>query len=112
MGIPLTELRQITRVLQQSAETRMRAIREKISLTSTLCNTVELEIKFGNFNRAQDLLFKLDSVLNGLTSHIDDPVHVSDQTLREGFLGQLAQLRQRVSLMRSDIEQAQSGLPL
>lgn len=112
MGIPQTERKQISRVLQQSAETRMRAIQEKISFTSTLCNTVELQIQFGNFNRAQDLLFKLDSVLNGLTSHINNPAHVSDQTLRQGFLGQLAQLRQRVSLMRSDIEQAQSGLSL
>lgn len=87
----------------------MRAIQEKISLTSTFCTSLELEIRFGNLSRAKDLLHKLHSAVIGLTAHINDPAHVPDKTTKQKFREQLAQLSQRVTLLHSQVDHAQSG---
>jgi hypothetical protein len=109
VGVPQSQPSQFSRVLQQSAEMRMRAIQEKISITFTFCTTIELEIRFGSLNRAKDLLDKLDFALNDLTAHINNPSHVSDKTAKEKFWGQLAQLRQRVSFLNSQVEHRHSA---
>ena len=109
MGVPQGLPTQFSRVLQQSAETRMRAIQEKISLASTFCTSVDLEIRYGNFDRAKERLCKLHSALNNLTVHINDPAHVADKTIKQKFGEQLAQLRQRVSLLNSQLESPQTG---
>jgi hypothetical protein len=103
-----SEPTQFSRLLQQSAETRMRAIQEKIAITFTFCATVELEIRFGDTNRAKHLVYKLHSTVNGLTAHINDPAHVSNKTIKQKFRRQLAQLRERVSHLHSHVEQVQS----
>ena len=104
MGVPQGLPTSFSRVLQQSAEARVRSIQEKISLASTFCTTVELEIRFGDINRAKDLLYKLNSTVNSLTAHVSDPAHVSDKTIKQKFWEQLAQLRQCVSSLLSQIE--------
>lgn len=104
VGVPQNLPTHFSRVLKQSAETRMRAIQEKIALASTFCTTVELEIRYGNRYRATDLLDKLHLALNSVTAHINDPAHVSDKDLQQKFRQQLADLRQRVSFLRSQVE--------
>lgn len=92
------------RVLQSSVETRMRAIQEKLSLAFTFCSTVEIEIKYGHSDRARALLHNLRSKVDALTDHINNPAHVSGKQSRE-FREQLVQLRKRVLLLESHIEQ-------
>ncbi len=104
MGVSQSLPTSFGRILQQSAETRMRAIQEKIALASTFWTTVELEIQFGNVNRAKAQLHKLNTAVNSLTAHINDPAHVSDKTIKQKFREQLAQLRQRVSFLVSQVE--------
>lgn len=111
MGVPQTQRAQVSRVLQLSEETRMRAIQGKISLVSTFCTTVELDVQFGEMWRAKDLLNKLGLAINSLTAHINDPAHVSDKTIKQEFRRQLAQVRQRVTALYSQVEQHQSHEP-
>ena len=109
MGVPQTQQAELTRVLQQSAETRMRAIEEKISIAFTFCTSVELEIQLGKLNRANYLMDKLDSAIDRLTAHINHPAHVSDKRVKQKFQDKLAVLRQRVSRLHSEVNQAQSA---
>lgn len=95
---------QVTRVLQSSLETRMRSIREKLSLTFTVCSTVEIEIRYGSSDRAKALLHSLLSTMEALTNHINNPAHVSGKHSRE-FREQLVQLRKRLFLLESRIGQ-------
>lgn len=89
--------------LQASAQTRMRSIQERISIASTFCGTVELEIRFGDLERAKDVLKKLHSTVEDLATHIDDR-HVTDQRWRREFSNQLAQLRERLSELDAKID--------
>ena len=107
MGVPKTQRTELSQVLQQSKEIRMRAIQGKISLTCTFCTSVELDVQFDDVWRAKDLLKKLASVVNSLTAHINDPAHVPDKAIRQEFRRQLAELRQRVMRLHSQIEQRQ-----
>lgn len=107
MGVPETQRTELSQVLQQSKEIRMRAIQRKISLTCTLCTSVELDVQFDNVWRAKDLLEKLVAAVNGLTAHINDPAHVPAKAIRQEFRRQLAELRQRVMRLHSQIEQRQ-----
>jgi hypothetical protein len=77
---------QVTRyggVLQNSVETRMRAIQEKLSLAFTFCSTMEIEITHGHSDRAKELPHKLSSTMEALTDHINNPAHVSGKQRNE-----------------------------
>jgi hypothetical protein len=94
---------QLRRVLELSAATRMRAIQEKISIADTFCNTIEVEIRYRDLDRARELLRKLRSTISGLTAHVSNPEHVSGERAT-AFQDQLAQLRQRLSELDSWID--------
>lgn len=108
VGKPEREREEYRRFLQQSVEMRMRAIHEKLSLASTFCNTVEIEVRFRDFARARVLLQKVTSTIQALTAHINDPGHVSDTLHKQEFRKQLTQLQQRISLLDSQISQGHS----
>jgi len=82
----------------------MRAIQEKLSLAFTFCSTVEIEIRYGHLDRAKGLLNKLCSTVETLTDHINNPAHDSGKQRNE-FQKQLVQLRKRLLLLESQIEQ-------
>jgi predicted nucleic acid-binding Zn-ribbon protein len=92
-----------SQILQRSVETRMRSIQEKISIAFTFCSTVETEIQYGHFDRAKELLNKLRSTVESLTSHINNPAHVSGKQAKE-FREQLVQLRKQLLRLESQIE--------
>ena len=94
---------QFRNLLQDSAETRMRAIQQKISLCFTFCNTVDLHIRCDDLVRAQDLLDKLHSTVDALTAHIDNPKHVSNHAAKGEFQKHLAKLNQRLWHLDSKI---------
>ena len=109
MRLPQSQLTELRQVLQRSTEIRMRAIQEKIAIAFTFCATVDLEIRFGDPDRSRSLLNKLHSVVDGLIAHINDPAHVSGKIFKQEFRRQLGQLRQRVSLLRSQVEDVRPG---
>jgi hypothetical protein len=92
------------RILQQSVQTRMRAIQEKISLASTFCNTAEIAVRFNSRDRANYLLDKFRSTVEALEAHINNPGHVCGEEYEE-FQKQLGQLRKRLLMLESRIEQ-------
>jgi hypothetical protein len=94
---------QWSQVLQRSVETRTRSVQEKLSIAFTFCATVEIEIKYGDANRAKERLQKLRLVVQRLTAHINDPRHVFGQQSKE-FRDQLVQLRKRLGGLESQIE--------
>jgi hypothetical protein len=81
----------------------MQAIQVKLDLASTYCSTVEIEIKYGHFDRAKVLLPTLRSTVEALTAHIYNPAHVPSKRSRE-FRAQLVQLRKRLLLLEFPIE--------
>jgi len=93
-----------SQVLQRSVEMRMRSIQEKISIAFTFCSTVETEIKYGHFDRAKELANKLRSTEEALIAHINNPAHVSGKQSKQ-FREQLVQLRKRLLMLESQIEQ-------
>lgn len=108
-AVSQTQPEELTQLLQQSAETRMRAIEEKISISATFCTSVELEIRLGNVHRAKDSLHKLHSAIDRLAAHINNPAHISDQRIKQKFREQLTLLMERVSFLQSEVKDAQSG---
>jgi len=106
---PKKKLEQIRQSLEQSAETRMRAIQERISTTETLFRTLEIEIRFGELDRARDHLNKLRSIIKGLIAHIGKPAHVSDKQLKQQFRKQLAQIEQGLSSLDFQINHHRGG---
>ena len=104
MGESTSQQMQWSEVLQRSAETRMRSIREKLSIGFTFCSTVEIEIKYGHADRAKELLHKLRSTVEALTDHINNPRHVFGQQSKE-IREQLVQLKKRLVVLESQIEQ-------
>ena len=106
---PKKKLKQIRQSLEQSAETRMRAIQERISTTETLLKTLEIEIRFGRLDRARDHLNKLRSIIKGLIAHIGKPAHVSDKQLKQQFRKQLAQIEQGLSSLDFQINHHRGG---
>jgi len=82
----------------------MRSIQEKISIAFTFCATVETQIRYGHFDRAKELVNKLRSTAEALTDHINNPAHVSGKQ-RKQFQEQLVQLRKRIAMIESQIEQ-------
>lgn len=110
MGGPQSERTQNGRFLQQSVETRLRVVQEEISLAFTLCNTVELEIRYGHLDRAKYLLHKLHVAVDEITAHVNDPAHVPDKRVRQEFNKQMIQLRLRLSTLGLS-DRAQSPAP-
>jgi len=102
--------RQYRLILQQSVEARMRAMQEKIALAFTFCSTVEIEVRYGDTDRAMGLLHKLRSTVEGLTDHINNPGHVSGKQSKE-FQEELVQLRNRLVMLESQNEQRRSHGP-
>lgn len=94
---------QLRRLLELSTATRMRSIQEKISIAATFCNTIEVEIRYRDLDRARELLGKLHSTIDDLTDHVSNPAHVSGQRANV-FHDQLGQLRRRLSQLDSLIE--------
>ena len=80
----------------------MRSIQEKISIAFTFCSTVEIEIRYGQVDRATDLLSKLRATVEALTDHINNPEHVSGKQRNE-FQKQLLQLRKRILMLESQL---------
>lgn len=103
----LAECRQF---LRDSLELRLGAIQTKLALALTFCASVEIQIRFGHFGRAKDFLQKLRVAVNGLTAHINDPMHVSDTRAKQEFRKQLAHLVQRVSALDTQIKQGSSAV--
>lgn len=97
------QVSQLRRVLEVSTQARMRAIQEKISIAATFCNTIEVEIRYRDLDRARDLLDKLHSTIHDLTVHVSNPEHVSGERAT-AFQNQLARLRQRLSELDSLID--------
>ncbi len=93
---------QIRRALEASVEARMRSIREKISITSTFCSTIEVQIRFGHLDRAGELMSKLHCILHSLEVHVSDPAHVSGQQAMQ-FRKQLAQVKRRLAGLEAEI---------
>ena len=91
-----------SRVLQDSVETRLRSIQEKISIAFTFCSTVEIEVRYGHVDRARELLNRLGSTVEALTDRINNPAHVSGQQAKE-FREQLVQLRKRLLRLESQL---------
>jgi predicted nucleic acid-binding Zn-ribbon protein len=94
---------ELRRVLHVSREARLRSMQEKISIAATFCNTIEVEIRYRDLDRARELLRKVRSTLEDLTAHVSNPEHVSGERATE-FQGQLARLRHRLSELDSLID--------
>ena len=92
------------RVLPSSVETRMQSIQQQISLAFTLCSTVQIELQYGHFDRAEDLLRELHSLVEGLTAHVKNPDHVSRKHSNE-FRKNIVELRKQILRLESGIEQ-------
>jgi len=91
----------IARVLEQSVQVRLRSIEEKLSLASTFCVTAEIEIKYGNINRARYLLQKTQSFNDALAAHINHSQIPS--RYRTVFRQGVARIAERVELLVSQL---------
>lgn len=78
----------------------MRAIQEKISIAATFCTIIEVTIRCGHPERAQEMLSKLRSTIEGLTVHVDSTAQVCGKRARQ-FQQQLAQLTNRLAALES-----------
>lgn len=92
----------IKRVLERSVETRVRSIKEKLSIALTFCATVEIEIKYGDINRARYLLQRTQSAIDALADHIDHSKQISPE-YRRSFQQGVARVAERVTLLDSQI---------
>lgn len=98
MLFPDSGMNPIKRVVEQSVETRVRSIREKLSIALTFCATVEIEIKYGDINRARYLLQKTQSAIDALAVHIDHSKQISPEYCRV-FQQDVARVAERVTLL-------------
>jgi hypothetical protein len=109
MDEPKKELEQIRQSLQRSADTRMRAIQERISTTEALFTTIEIEVRFGELDRAREHRDKPRSIVEKLIAHINNPAHVSDKLLKQEFPKQLTQIAKRLSSVDTQIRHKIAG---
>jgi len=76
----------------------VRSIKEKLSIALTFCTTVEIEIKYGDINRARYLLHKTQSAIDALAHHIDHSKQISPE-YRRSFQQGMARVSERAALL-------------
>jgi hypothetical protein len=88
------------RVLRQSIETRINAVRHKLSLAHSFCTTLEMQVQCGRIEQAKQQLRKLRAVIEGLAAHIRGSPHIRPE-LMDDFEKQIVLLRRRLALLDS-----------
>lgn len=91
-----------TQLREANQQARLQLIQSHFTFASTLCQTAEIELGYGQIDVARRLTDKIHAAYESLRYRLVEPHHVPEYSL-DGFLKQLGQLEERMLRLESQL---------